>query len=51
MNLRRPSVKCLLTGRQSLTTYVRILQDLRRALLHPPTRLHPTDGPSLAPVT
>ncbi|WP_261809038.1 transposase [Nonomuraea sp. C10] len=30
---------------------LRILQDLRRALLHPPTQLHPTDDPALASVT
>lgn len=30
---------------------LRILQDLRRALLHPPTQLRPTDDPALAPVT
>ncbi|WP_449066358.1 IS256 family transposase [Planomonospora algeriensis] len=27
---------------------LRVLQDLRRALLHPPTRLHPADQPALA---
>jgi transposase-like protein len=30
---------------------LRILQDLRRALLHPPAQLHPADDPSLASVT
>ncbi|MEV4575409.1 IS256 family transposase [Nonomuraea jabiensis] len=30
---------------------LRILQDLRRALLHPPVQLRPTDDPALAPVT
>ncbi|GAA3709047.1 hypothetical protein GCM10022224_088210 [Nonomuraea antimicrobica] len=30
---------------------LRILQDLRRALLHPPAQLHPTGDPALAPVT
>jgi transposase-like protein len=30
---------------------LRILQDLRRALLHPPTQLHPTDHQTLAPAT
>ncbi|MGW3341698.1 IS256 family transposase [Nonomuraea rubra] len=33
------------------STGLRILHDLRRALLHPPTQLHPTDDPPLAPVT
>nr|WP_281262674.1 IS256 family transposase [Nonomuraea fuscirosea] len=30
---------------------LRILHDLRRALLHPPAQLHQTDDPALAPVT
>ncbi|MGN9847553.1 IS256 family transposase [Nonomuraea sp. H19] len=30
---------------------LRILQDLRRALLHPPAQLRPTDEPALAPAT
>ncbi|MEW9556532.1 IS256 family transposase [Nonomuraea sp. NPDC050783] len=30
---------------------LRILQDLRRALLHPPAQLHPADDPPLASVT
>ncbi|MCA2220732.1 hypothetical protein LDL49_05735 [Nonomuraea sp. NEAU-L178] len=38
-------------GFTSTSTGLRILQDLRRALLHPPTQLHPTDDPALAPVT
>ena len=33
------------------STGLRILQDLRRALLHPPAQLHPTDDPALAPAT
>jgi len=33
------------------STGLRILQDLRRALLHPPAQLHPADDPALAPVT
>ncbi|GGL42222.1 hypothetical protein GCM10014719_49430 [Planomonospora parontospora subsp. antibiotica] len=27
---------------------LRVLQDLRRALLHPPAQLHPADQPALA---
>jgi len=33
------------------STGLRILHDLRRALLHPPAQLHPADDPALAPVT
>src|SRR5690606_19156905 len=33
------------------STGLRILQDLRRALLHPPAQPHPADDPALAPVT
>ncbi|MGW0486498.1 IS256 family transposase [Nonomuraea sp. NPDC003214] len=33
------------------STGLRILRDLRRALLDPPAQLHPADGPALAPVT
>lgn len=38
-------------GFTQTSTGLRILQDLRRALLHPPAQLHPTDDPALAPVT
>ncbi|MET7338736.1 hypothetical protein, partial [Nonomuraea sp. NPDC005650] len=30
---------------------LRVLQDLRRALLHPPAQFRPTDDPALAPAT
>lgn len=33
------------------STGLRILQDLRRALLDPPAQLHPADDPALAPAT
>lgn len=33
------------------STGLRILHDLRRALLHPPAQLHPADNPTLAPIT
>jgi len=38
-------------GFTSTSKGLRILQDLRRALLHPPTQLHPADDPALAPAT
>jgi transposase-like protein len=38
-------------GFTSTSKGLRILQDLRRALLHPPAQLHPANEPALAPAT
>ncbi|MEV5898280.1 transposase [Nonomuraea fuscirosea] len=38
-------------GFTQTSTGLRILHDLRRALLDPPAQLHPTGDPALAPVT